>query len=51
MPTPEFGSIYIKYQWDMLRSERNADDVQEFMGTVEVHLFHAGAIDAQQIPI
>lgn len=30
-------------------SERNADYLQKFMEVVEVHLFHAHAIDAQQI--
>jgi hypothetical protein len=34
----------------MLTPERNADCLQEFMRVVEVHLFHAVAIDAQKIP-
>lgn len=50
MPTPGFRNIFIHYQRDMLMSERNADYLQEFMEVVEVHLFHAHSIDAQQIP-
>jgi hypothetical protein len=41
MPIPVYVRIYINYQCDTPIPERDPDYLQEVMGVVEVHLFHA----------